>query len=244
MYTDITKKIDRIENSTLTIDNLKELARINGEINDIYIAEKNSGRIDAKIRFNTMKGKLYELAFIKLKEKLDFDNEIIDVILYFLSYVERINEIYVLDGNVIIKMISNNDSEKKISYFVSTNGFMDVESKKFTNDFNDISYKEYYVKALNNAIMPYLNKEILKIQNNEIVCLPNVKLYSDYSLRDVMLTKTYVLNETVKIILDDNEQLYSFDMKVGYGNFYLIPNSYPISKILELLDNKDKIKKL
>ena len=249
-YSDIIVEIKDLNSNDFNMDSFRNLGIICKRINNIYDDELKEKRIDATVRYATVKEYFNAIVFDLLKEKLEFEDEVINKIIYYINFAHRILDIYVLDGNVIIKATSDiNEDNKTISYFVS-DSFIDITSKNFVKGMDLKVYKDFFTSALDKALKVELNDKIFSdklISNNGNINynIDNLNIYSNKSLKEIMRINIDVTKEVAKLFIKhNNDELYYYDMKIHYGYFELAHNDYKIKIVSEILDKKNKIKKI
>ena len=247
-YDSIIKRINTLENNDFTMDSFKEVGDLYQTINNIYGHSLLNKKIDAKTNYVNLIVRLNSIVSSKLKEKLGFEDEIINQIMSMYPFFSYILDIYVLDGNVIVRLKSH-DNSKEISHLISK-GFYDVSSKDFTRELNYSFYKEFFTDAMNNAMVPLFKEKmekgkLLNINNKQIdYNLNNLNIYINKSLKEIMKINTDVNKEVAKVLIKHNhDELYYFDLKIHYAYFELAHNDYKVNKLSEILDGKVKVKK-
>ena len=247
-YTDIIKRIETLENNDFTMESFKEVGDLYQKINSIYASLLLDKKIDAKTNYVNTIVKLNNIVFNKLKEKLGFEDEVINEIVSLAPFFSFLLDIYVLDGNVIVK-IKSYDNKKELSYLI-TKGFYDVASRDFTRELNYSFYKEFFTDAMNNAMIPIFKEKmekgkLLNINDGHIgYNLDNLNIYTDKSLKEIMKTNSDVTKERAKVLIKYNhDEIYYYDLKIHYAYFELLHNDYKVNKISDMLKEKMKVKK-
>ena len=248
-YVDIIKRINEIEQEDFTMDRLKETGNIAQEIFYVYGKEFMRKKEDAMGRMMNVKDLLSCVIFDKLKEKTGFENEIIDAIVGFLGFFNQVSDIYILDGNIIVKLTT--PDEKETSY-VKSGELIDISSKDFTSELDYEFYKCYYVEAMNKAMVPLFKEKfdkgnLLNINSDLRISynLDNLSIYSNKTLKEIMQINTDVSKDVAKVLIKHNhDELYYFDLKIHYAYFELAHNEYKVNKLSEMLKPKEKVKKI
>lgn len=248
-YVDIIKKMNEIEQEDFTMERLKEVGTIVQNIYYIYGRELMNKKTDAKVRMMNVIDQLNCVVFNKLKDKLGFENEVINKILGIINFFNQVIDIYILDGNIIVKL-KVHDSEDVVSY-VKADGFYDISSKEFTDGLDYEFYKCFFLETMNNALSLEFKEKfekgnLLNINKNLEIGynLDNLEIYINKSLRELMQLNTDVSKEVAKVIIKHkNDELYYFDLKVHYAYFELAHNDYKVNILSDMLKKKDKVKK-
>ena len=244
-YKEIIEEINAIDDANFTIEDFKKLARISKEIDIIYKMSIASGKMDASIHYDIVKDHLFTVVFKTLKQKLDFDDEVINSMMGLIDYASLIEDVYILDGNIIVKII---DSSREI--ILPLGKFYNIVSSNFNQDRKKNSFRNLFVKSVNNSITPLLNNPIednklLEIEDNHFIYrIPNINIYANHSLNEMMEKNENYIPQITKIIVSYNNDLYYFDMKVHNNSIMFFYNDYPIHRLSEILKEKSKIKKL
>ena len=247
-YVDIIKRISEIEQEDFTMERLKEAGNIAQEIFYVYGKELMRKKEDAKVRMMNVKDLLNCVVFNKLKEKTGFENEIIDDLVGFIGFFNQVSDIYILDGNIIVKLTT--PDEKETSY-VRSNELMDISGKDFTRGLDYELYKCFYVEAMNKAMVPLFKEKfdkgnLLNINSDLHISynLDNLSIYSNKTLKELMQINTDVSKDVAKVLIKHNhDEFYYFDLKIHYAYFELAHNEYKVNKLSEMLNKKDKVKK-
>ena len=241
-YKKIYSEISKIYESDFTMDSLKELHDIASEVCIIRDKAMKKHKNDSIIRCNAIMLYLNEIAFTKLKEKLHFDDDMINRIIPCINYIEDVEDIYVFDGNIVIKMIenSNNVSIK----FIPTSDFMDITSIAFDNSDN-IEFKKNLVDSLNSDLDFVLNSHMsLRINENKIEYNnSNTNIYVNNNLQYIIDSNDNN-HKATRIIIKYNDKFLYYDMKINNNKFIMSRNEYKVYSLSDMLNsNKVKVKK-
>lgn len=250
-YTKIINEIKNLENEEMTIEKFRIAGRIKKEMDRLFIRDVFEKKVDAEYQFDNAREMLETMIFQQLKEKLGFEDEVITKMVYFLDFAERLEDIYVLDGLVMVKVISSAYHKPTlVSYLAPSQGINEITSAYFNNSFN-YPIKNLLVGALNNVLNPlfkdYLNgDDVLLLENGNLIYnLPQLSIYFDKSIKEIEQINKENINSTVKILVKYGvEELYSYDLKIRNGYAILSENDFQVKKVSEMLDTKKMVKKI
>lgn len=250
-YKVVIKNFKDIINSEFTIDDLNDLKGVylgldvvyNTTISNIYnnySKEEKEIKVDEATReFKDNLDYVDEEVYTKLKDKLGFENEVIDTIMSLLKRNQNIEDIYVIDGVVILK-----ESIKKKTKLVmqEENEFIEITSNNFASDYND-SVISLLIVSLNDLLKKYIfpNEEfdLLKIDNKKIMyAIPDLNIYVNRSIDDIVITENGT--KVTKLIVTYNDQIFYFDMKINNCHITLSQNEFKVNVISDMLTPKGK----
>lgn len=245
-YKDAIKMISDIDLEDLTIDSFKKIGDIYQIINTTYGSSLLNKKMDAKTNYLNVSTFFNAVVYEKLKEKLGFDDEVINEILSLGPFFSNVLDIYVIDGNVIVKLKDRDN--KEVSYLI-TKGYYDVSSKDFTNELDYNIYKGFFTDSMNNAMASIFKEKwekgkILNVHEGKIgYNLDNLNIYVNKPLKEVMRINTDVTKEVAKVLVKhDNDEIYYYDLKIHYAYLELARNDFKVNKISEMLKKKGKVK--
>ena len=241
-YGEIIKEIGNINGEEFTMDSFQKIGNICKEINRVYRDSMVNSRLDAEDHYIQVKEYLNDIVFDKLKEKLGFENEIIRKIVEILNFADRIKDIYVLDGNVIVELMTN---ESSVTFLLHGNGLMDINSYQFSSQNDEYEYKKSLVSLLNDAIPKLLKNdslnESLKLEDNLISYnISDLNVYANHSLSDMFMDNS---GNTKTLVRYGNELGY-FDIRRHNGYLVLANNDYRVNKLSTMLKNETKVKRI
>ena len=238
-YKNILSELNEIVNSNLNMNKLNELSKLIKKANLIFLQEKTNGREDAKNRYIEVYNQIYEAIFCKLKECLEFDDDVLVQIIFLIIITKDIQDIYVLDGNVFGKQI-NNELSSETLFFVPNVSFININSKEF-NDVENEPFKEKLLNSFNNLVKLSIKNNIdvsIKEDNNQINYeLDDLNIYVNKKLSEIINDNT---GKTFKVLIKYKDLLSYYDMKVRNESIITAENEYMIKKISEILDSKVK----
>lgn len=250
-YKVVIKNFKDIINSEFTIDDLNDLKGVylglnvvyNKKISDIYDNYSKDDK-DIKLDEETKEFKnnldyVDDEVYIKLKDKLGFENEVIDTIISLLKRNQNIEDIYVIDGVVILKESINKQTKLVMQ---EENKFIEITSDKFESNYND-SVISLLIVSLNDQLKKYIFKDeefdLLKIDNKKIMyAIPNLNIYVNRSIDDIVITENGT--KVTKLIVTYNDQIYYYDMKINNCLITLSENEFKVNVISDMLNPKGK----
>ena len=168
----------------------------------------------------------------------------------YISFSEVIEEIFVIDGNIIVKAVDKaSDSTESKTFYIPEDGFYDITSTAFNG--NEYNENVGMTKAL-------VMNGISNILNNNLEINKSLKFNKrgniDYNKSDIKIfinKKAHELaninekdnNEVIKVLIKDHlDTIYSFDMKLRGGYLVIYQNEYPVNKVSEELSLDKKVK--
>ena len=240
-YKNILEKLAEINDSNFTMNSLIELAKLWQKASCVYGTEQLEKRIDAKECYDEVSGKIREVAFDKLKNKLGFEDEVINKIVSLMVITDKIEEIYVLDGYVASKL-SNNQYTLNQEELVFASKFVNITSKEF-NDSDD-KLKNLVVKSISNAILPLVN---VKNPNGVVVVndgtvrynVTEINIYLNHTLNEILSDTTGLL--MTKIFVKYKDTILCFDLKVNGEYIFIGKDEDKVNISSEMLNNKEKL---
>ena len=245
-YQSIVNEISRMYNEEFNMDSFKTCGSLNKRINMIAI---NDDFRDVKKEYDyyAIKNYLEDMVFHKLKEKLGYEDEIIKKIISYLSFAEVIDEIFVIDGNVLVKVLSKttSDPEYKV-YFIPEKGFYDITSVNFSNTENYGMIKELVVNSINNIFKSNIDiNKALDLNNNGSIKYRELGLniFINKPLSELGKINDELNNDVIKVIVKYKfDKIYTFDMKLRDGYLVIYQNEYNVNKVSEALNTSSKKK--
>ena len=143
------------------------------------------------------------------------------------------------------------DGKSKKTLYRISNDFYDVSSKRFVDSLNYNIYREFFVDAMNKAMVPLFKEtfgksRLLSVDNKKISYnLDNLNIYINKSLKEIMQINTDVTGQVAKVIIKhSDDEIYYFDLKIHYAYLELAHNNHKVNKVSEILDGKAKVKRL
>lgn len=249
-YEKTINDINRLENDEFTFDSLKFAGIIKHELWNILINEIKNGKVYAQHNYDILNNRLHDVIYDKLKEKLDFEDEVIETIIDLINFSQRLEDIYVLDGNVIAKVLSTTGFEpKEVTYLYPITGFNELTNVSFNDVIKETIVRDLIVNGLNNSIKPLMknNEENLDpviLDNLEIrYGLRGINIYLDMPLHEINKLYQEGKNGVIKVLVKlGMEDFYSFDMKIRDGFVIFSQNDFEVQKVNEILNRKRLIK--
>lgn len=240
-YKNIIKEIDNLNAIDFTMSSFETVSILSRTINNIYSSSMLNNKTDAKAKYETARGYLCSTLFDILKNKLGFEDEVINQIVSLIDFIDIVQEIYVIDDIVMIKMQTGMENNNIITSFIPKDNFIDVTSRTFINGLDLDVYKDYFINAFNEA-----SSEKLLIKENEMITYnqENVSIYLDKPLKSIMQVNSDVIGEKFKVIIEKDDEINYYDMMVHYGHFDLVQKDFTVNKISLMLNAKGKTKKL
>lgn len=242
-YEKILKELGFVNDTGISMKALRKLAGLFQNANTVYGNELLNNREDAKKRYDEVIGRIREVAFNKLKKQLGFEDEVIEKIITLMLITNRIEEIYVINGDVLAQ-IDNTvyTNERDVLYSASNNNYLNVNYKKFNNSDN-IDCKTLLISVLNNALRPFTHvnadERVLSINGDVITYnIPNLSIYINNSLEEIFSDKTGTVISNV--IVKYNDMLLNFDLKIRDEYVIVSQNEYRVNVISEMLNNNTK----
>ena len=226
-YKNIIARIKEFYNNDFTMNSFSELKEIADIIEKTYQKENSKHKLDAVVNYNTMIAYLNEIVFVKLKETLHFEHEVINNIIRLINYGDRIIDIGVFDGNVVGKVM-NKDSEE--IHLIPNDTFKEITEINFDNMSSNKIFKKTLIESLNSMISPYLDdRKLIMFENNEVIySIPNLSIY---------------LNKTInKILVKYDNKIKYYDIKILDDKLVLANTEYPVYRLSEIFKTKTKIK--
>ena len=241
-YSEILEEIKRIYQEDFTMESFRKIGCLNKKINEISL-KQDMNNINNENNYHEVKNCLAEVVYLKLKDKLNFSDDIINKIINHIGYADDISEIYVLDGYVAYDVLS---SDGKEPYFALEDSFCNITSNNFNDVVGSSLLKKLIVESINNLFREYLDEKPLKLKSNgDITCDENINIYLNSTLSYLGKINSEINNEIIKVMIhDDKDNIYYFDMKLRDGYLVLYQNNHYLHKVSEILNNKNKVKKI
>ena len=248
-YTEILDEINRIYSNDFDMTAFNKLGSINTRINEIA-SKQDMKNPEKKYNYHATKSYFDEMVFNSLKEKLGYEDEVIYKIMKYINIAEIIKEIYVIDGNIIVKAINKSfDGKFSWTYYIPEQGFYDIASFAFNDDiYNEYGgmIKQLILNGISNTLKS--NLEIDKplmfnkgggIEYNQ----DDIRIFINKRVSELSKINESNGNEIIKVLVKDSlDEIYSFDMKLRGGYLVIYQNEYPVNKVSEELDSNKKSK--
>lgn len=242
--------IKRLEREDFSLDSIKFAGVIEHELNNTVVNQLLNRKYYAKENYQILHNHLKDVLYRKMKEKLDFEDEVIEKMMDLTKYSNRLEDIYVLDGNVIAKVLSTDGlTLKEVTYLYPTSGFRELTTLTFNDSFNKLIVRDLLVTHLNNVIKPMIRSNMENIDpiasdGLEIgYTFPNIEVYLDRGLKEIDRIYNESKNYITKVLIKVNEEnYYSYDLKCRDGYMILAQNDFTLKKVSEILEAK-KLKK-
>lgn len=243
-YNDILKELENVDDINFTMYDLIKLSNIFLKANCQYSKELFEKREDAKERYDEVYDRVYEVAFDRLKDKLGFEDEVIERIITLVENHDNIKDIYVIDGNVIARLRENaNFPRKEVNVFMLQRGFIDINSNEFNNG-NDHD-NELLVNAFNSLLKTLINDKdkLLLDYHNGVINYNDINLhiYINHNLDDIMKDSNGLASS--EILIKYNNMLLSFDMIIRNNCVSFKKNDYQVNVISSMLNENTKVYK-
>lgn len=242
-YDTVISELITIINSDFDIQSLVSLKKIYVLLGRVYrqdLIRRKSHEL-SKIVYEKYLEYTDELIWNKLKEKLDFEDEIINRIMTIIKNCNNIDDIYVLDGNVIVKSIDNKNDEAL--YVAPEYNFVDITSNDFIKDNKNNQKANFIIMSINNTIKSLIqNKvesdDILLISNGNIsYTMDNLNIYAGRNMNSILADNTG--SKVTKILVVYENKLLYFDLKIRDNYVILSQNDYKINILSEMLNKKE-----
>ena len=145
-----------------------------------------------------------------LKQRLPYDDRVIEKILYYVIVNGGVSEIYVDYDRIIFEIITKDNRKEYIEEPLTK--IIDITSKEFYRGGNDYLLN-FLVQSINNSIGAIFSGEtrlieLLKINNGRIeYTIPNLKMETNYSLNEILASEEI-----------DDKTKNKVNLRVRYGN--------------------------
>ena len=229
-YNQIIGELNRIINSEFNMQNFRELKK------------QNSNKKLCAIVFDKYISFTNEVIWKKLKETFDFEDEVINRIFSFIRVMDEIDDMYVLDGNVIVRR-SNKTSDGGI-YVAPELDFIDITDKCFVGNNVKNKMTNLVVMSINNIIKPLIENrvkpsDILSINDDKIdYKKDNLNIYLSHNMSDILTDSSG--NKVTKVSASYDNNLLYYDMKIRDDYVILLQNNYEVKVISKMLDKSEK----
>ena len=242
--------IRRLEREDFTFDSIKFAGVIEHKLNNIVVTELLSHKYYAKENYQILHNHLRDVLYTKMKDALDFDDEVIEKMVDLIKYSNRLEDIYVFDGNVIAKVLSTDGFEvKDVTHLYPTAGFRELTTLAFNDSFKELAVRDLIVAHLNNAIKPMIESNVYNVDpiasdGLEIgYTFQGIEVYLNRGLKEIDRIYNKNKRDVTKVLIKvDEENYYSYDLKCRDGYMILAQNDFTLKKVSEMLDSK-KLKK-
>ena len=240
-YEKILKELGYINDTGISMKALRKLAGLFQSANTVYGVELFAKREDSKERYHEVIEQIKEVAFDKLKNKLDFEDEVIEKIISLMMMTNKIEEIYVIDGMVLTrlenvrlakegsaleKLDDASKSEEKDALYSSSSGvFYNINSKSFIDIENDY-FKHLVIGSLNALV-----------GKNDT----NADIYVNHTLSELYSDNTG--SQISKVIIKCKDEILYYDLKIRDDYVITSQNEYRVNVLSEMLDSNDKVYK-
>ena len=229
-YKNIVDRINEIKESDITMDTFVELNRIAKKLDYVHEKQMNKNKISDNVQYNTIKTYLNEVVFTKLKDQLGFSDDVINNIMYYINYGDRLDNIYVFDENIVARVKNYGEEESVNTYFIPNKGLMDITSKAFAKVSNNLEFDHSLVNSLNNIFGPML--ELNKIVNLDYKTItystPRINIYLDSSI--------------TKMLDKYDDKFFYYNVNLIDNHLTLLHRDYDIYMVREMLEEKSKTK--
>ena len=237
---EILKQIEILENDDFTMESFKTFGNIIQRINQMFNSDiiKDKVVLDYYLRIKT---RIENIVLLRLQSKLPYSDIVIRKIVSCLALGNKLEDIYTIDDNVIIKLIPFED---KKSYFIFDDSFKDVASNNYNEEDYSVVSKKLIVDSINNLLKGYIKEDILKLKNTGYISykVENVGVYLNAPLSDINSGLKNGFYRTMKLLINYGDDIYSFDAKLRNGYFFIINDESNINKMSSDLDNKVKLR--
>ena len=252
-----------VSDTGISMKALRKLAGLFQEANITYGEELLTNRPDAKKRYDEVVDRIKEVAFDKLKNKLGFEDEVIEKIISLMMLTNKIEDIYVIDGMVLSKLKKTelvkegselaklNDelmSLKTNALYSASNGvFNNIDSDAF-NSIENENFKSLLVESLNGLVKPFIksldsnfkydDEAVIAIRDKVIYMVDNLNIYLNNTLKGILSDNAGV--QKTKVIVTYNDLVLYFELKRRDDYIIISQNEYKINVISEMLNNNTK----
>ena len=245
-YSEIIKEINQMYDEDFNMDSFRYLGILDKRIKEIAYKEDLSD-VEKEYNYHAVNSYLEEFAFAKLKDKLGYEDEVIYKIMKYISYADAIEEIFVIDGYVMVKAVTNVNINERKSFFIPEDGFYDISSANFNDSNNSLILKELIITGINNILNDNLDiKKPLIINGNgdAIYNKKNINIFINRKMSDLAKINAMDNNEIIKVLVRSSfDKIDYFDMKLHNGYLVTYQNEYPVNKVSSALRSVRKVKR-
>ena len=250
-YDQIIMNFSKIINDNFNMQILRELRNIYTALKRAYRYEKlkvNSNKNLCAIIYEKYLTYINDSVMLKLKEISDFNDKILNKIIYYISSVDKIDDIYILGQDVIAKYNINDfyQNYSSVPQYVSLeSNYMDISSKAFAKESSNF-YIRLVAMSINNVVKPLINNyesdEIL-IANGDSISyrVPDLKIYCNHDLTDILSDESG--EKITKVLVTYRDKMFNLDMKLRYDYVILCYKDCEIKSLSEILNTKEKQKR-
>ncbi len=226
-YRSILNDIKDVYNSEFTMETFARLGDIAKRMSKEYEKAKKKNKNDARIHYNVVNATLNEVVFYKLKATFHFRDEVINRMMYFVNFGERLEDVMVFDGNIIVK-IKNIDTSSL--YLSPDESLIEITSRDFEKVSNKLDFNKSLINSINNHIGPVVeNDSLLRIDDKKIQYqIPRLSIYVNGSI--------------TKLLVRHGDDFFYYDANLIDNHLTLTNRECPIYILSEMLDENSKIK--
>ena len=245
-YNSLISDFEIIVNSDLTMENLRKIRTIYLNLVKVYRQEMNKPYNDenkCKQELHNTTTYFNDVLWNTLKSRLDFEDEVINLIFGAIRGMDNIDEIFVIDGNVIVSCSNKNNH----SYAVSSKlDFVEVTNRAFYSREDNNQASNLVVAAINSAIKPYVyNKydpeDVIAIEDGKINYLvDDLKIYVSHDVSSILEDNSGHL--ITKVLAKYQDKTLYFDLKRRNDCVIVLNDEYNIHTLSEKLSNKKNSK--
>ena len=138
-YDNIINEIDNLNAIDFTMDSFKTVGLLCRTINNMYGKSLMEKDPEAKVNYKIARGHLCKTVFDILKEKLGFEDSVINNMLCFIDFAEYIEDIYFFNDNILVKIVSVIQGEKKETIYSLPN---DIYYEAIISNYNKIKLSD------------------------------------------------------------------------------------------------------
>lgn len=250
-YDQIIVEFRKMINDDFTMQTLKDLRKIYYYLNRAYRYETlkiGSNKNLCAIIHEKYLTYVNDNVALKLKETFNLNDEIINKIIYCISSIDRIEDIYISDKDVFAKYSVGNYSDNRYStesqYASLESNFFDITTKKFAQN-NDGLSARLVAMSINNVTKSLINlatkEDILTINNSDICyTIPDLKIFCNRNLSDILSDKTG--SKITKVLVTYQDKNFYLDMKIRDDFVIICRNVEEIKALSEMLNSKENQK--
>ena len=245
-YSEIINEINQMYDEDFNMDSFRYLGILDKKIKEIA-SKEDLHDVEKEYNYHAVNNYLEELAFTKLKEKLGYEDEVIYKIMKYISYADVIEEIFVVDGYVIVKAVTNVNVNEKKTFLIPEDGFYDISSANFNDSNNSLILKELIITGINNILNDNLDikKPLILNGNGDVIYnKKNVSIFINRKISDLAKINAMDNNEIIKVLVRSNlDKIDYIDMKLQDGYLVTYQNEYPVNKVSSALRSVRKVKR-
>lgn len=242
-YKTVINEFNQIINSDFNIQSFGDIKKTYIYLNRIYRAEMKKIGVDQRKCSNEFEKVIQYVnncVWNKLKEELKLDDEVINRIFSLIRTIDNIEEIYILNGSVMVK--TNKDNESKL-VSLPEEDYIDITSDKFTIGKKNNKLIDFVIMSINNSVRSLIQDrltpdDVLRLSDGKInYAMENINIYLNHNIANILSDSTGLI--VTKVIAIYNDELYYLEMKKRAD--YIILNYIDVNDIeLSKMLNKDK----